>query len=110
MPSPFTQKIIEAIRAIPEGSVSTYGDIAALAGNRRGARQVARVLHSCSDKESLPWHRVINREGRISLGEFQGYDRQKSLLLAEGVRFDGADRIDLDRFRWRPNPPIVPKT
>ncbi|EGB13778.1 Methylated-DNA-(protein)-cysteine S-methyltransferase DNA binding protein [Pseudodesulfovibrio mercurii] len=104
MPSPFTEKIIETIRAIPEGRVCTYGTVAALAGNRRGARQVSRVLHSSSRKENLPWHRVINREGRISLDRFQGYEEQKRLLLAEGVSFDDTDRIDLVRFGWRPIP------
>jgi methylated-DNA-protein-cysteine methyltransferase-like protein len=108
MASPFTQKIIETIRAIPEGNVTTYGRVAALAGNRRGARQVARVLHASSRTQNLPWHRVINREGRISLGKLQGYDEQKRLLLAEGVRFDATDRIDLDRFGWHPVEPPPP--
>lgn len=108
MASPFTQKIIETIRAIPEGRVSTYGTVAALAGNRRGARQVSRILHSCSRTENLPWHRVINREGRISLGRFQGHDEQKRLLLAEGVRFDATGRIDLDRFGWPSVKPPIP--
>jgi methylated-DNA-protein-cysteine methyltransferase-like protein len=108
MASPFTQKIIETIRAIPEGCVTTYGLVAALAGNRRGARQVVRVLHTSSRTENLPWHRVVNREGRISLGKLQGYDEQKRLLLAEGVRFDATDRIDLDRFGWPPAEPTSP--
>ncbi|XXJ19768.1 MGMT family protein [Desulfovibrio caledoniensis] len=108
MASPFTQKIIETIRAIPEGCVTTYGRVAALAGNRRGARQVVRVLHTSSRTENLPWHRVINREGRISLGKLQGYDEQKRLLLAEGVRFDATDRIDLDRFGWPPTEATPP--
>jgi methylated-DNA-protein-cysteine methyltransferase-like protein len=108
MASPFTQKIIETIRAIPEGCVTTYGRVAALAGNRRGARQVVRVLHTSSRTENLPWHRVINREGRISLGKLQGYDEQKRLLLAEGVRFDATDRIDLDRFGWPPTEAAPP--
>jgi methylated-DNA-protein-cysteine methyltransferase-like protein len=102
MASPFTQKIIETIRAVPEGRVTTYGRVAALAGNRRGARQVSRVLHSSSRANNLPWHRVINREGRISLGKLQGYEEQKRLLMAEGVRFDATDRIDLDQFGWPP--------
>jgi len=100
MASPFTLKIIETIRAIPQGCVTTYGRVAALAGNRKGARQVARVLHTSSRSENLPWHRVVNRDGRISLGEMQGYDEQKRLLQAEGVRFDTTDRIDLERFGW----------
>ena len=98
----FTEKVIELIRAIPEGCVSTYGGIARLAGNPRAARQVVRILHSSSRKEGLPWHRVVNREGCIALKSFQGYDLQKQLLENEAVAFDDSGRIDLDRFLWRP--------
>ncbi len=69
-----------------------------MAGNGKAARQVSRILHSCSKKEGLPWHRVVNREGRISLKPYQGYELQKQLLEQEGVTFDKADRIDLKRF------------
>jgi methylated-DNA-protein-cysteine methyltransferase-like protein len=82
--------------------VATYGQIAALAGNPKGARQVARILHSCAKGEDLPWHRVVNREGRISLRGFQGEERQKRLLEREGVMFDRTGRIELKRFVWRP--------
>lgn len=99
---PFTLKVIGCIRAIPEGRVAIYGQIAALAGNPRGARQVARVLHSCSRDEELPWHRVINREGRISLGRFQGQDEQQRLLEQEGVECDISGCIDLERYQWLP--------
>ncbi len=76
--------------------------IAALAGNQRAARQVARILHSCSEKEGLPWHRVVNREGRISLKPFQGYELQKQLLEQEGITFDKTERINLESFLWIP--------
>jgi methylated-DNA-protein-cysteine methyltransferase-like protein len=82
--------------------VATYGQIAALAGNPKGARQVARILHSCAKGEDLPWHRVVNREGRISLRGFQGEERQKRLLEREGIMFDRTGRIELKRFVWRP--------
>ena len=59
----FTTRVIEAIRSIPAGRVATYGQIADMAGNRRAARQVARLLHACSHTQGLPWHRVVNREG-----------------------------------------------
>lgn len=100
--SRFTSEVIALIRAIPQGRVSTYGKIAKLAGNPRAARQVARILHSCSRKEHLPWHRVINREGRISLKPLQGYEAQRQLLEREGVMPDDSGRIDLDRFLWNP--------
>lgn len=102
--TPFTQRVIEVIRAVPHGMVATYGGVARLAGSPRAARQVVRVLHTCSRSQGLPWHRIINREGRISLAEMQGGDTQRSLLEKEGVRFDNDDRVDLDRFEWRPEP------
>ena len=94
----FTKLVIAQIKAIPEGKVVTYGFIASLAGNHRAARQVARILHSCSEKEALPWHRVVNREGRISLKPFQGYEIQKQLLEQEGVKFDKTGKINSEHF------------
>lgn len=102
--NPFTRRVIDAIRAIPKGTVATYVQVAALAGNRRAARQVSRILHSSSRKHELPWHRVVNREGRISLPQDRGGDRQRKLLEAEGVRFDASGRIDMDTHQWRPQP------
>ncbi|HKJ63948.1 MAG TPA: MGMT family protein, partial [Desulfopila sp.] len=87
----------------PAGKICTYGIIAARAGNPSGARQVARVLHSCSGKYRLPWHRVVNREGKISLSDNAGYGRQKILLEGEGVVFDDCDRIDMDKYLWWPD-------
>ncbi len=94
------QRIIEAVQQIPHGTVATYGMIATIAGNPRAARQVVRALHTSSEKENLPWHRVVNREGRISLKPGRGYELQKALLEKEGVAFGLADRIDLKRFLW----------
>lgn len=96
----FTTQIIELIRSVPKGYVSTYGDIARMAGNPQAARQVARILHTCSKTEKLPWHRIVNREGRISLKPFQGYEEQKALLEDEGVTFDETGKIDLDRYLY----------
>ena len=101
MASPFTQKVKTLIRQIPAGKVASYGLIAALAGNPRAARQVAWILHSCSATDQLPWHRVVNRKGKISLKPFRGYEIQKQRLLQEGVVFDKKDAINLDRFLWR---------
>jgi methylated-DNA-protein-cysteine methyltransferase related protein len=102
MSTPFTKAVKNLIRVIPSGKVATYGLIAACAGNPRAARQVARVLHSCSEKYGLPWHRVVNRHGRIALDRFNGYDLQKQLLQREGVVFDANDTIDFDTYLWRP--------
>lgn len=100
MTTPFSEAIKKIIRSIPKGKVSTYGFIAAVAGNPKGARQVARILHSCSDKYDLPWHRVVNRRGMISLPRYGKYELQKQMLMDEGVRFDNNDTIDLNRYHW----------
>ncbi len=88
------------IRAIPMGSVCTYGGAAALAGNPRAARQVVRVLHTYSEKEGLPWWRIVNSRGMISLKPGFGYEEQRSLLEAEGIEISRSGRIDLDRYGW----------
>lgn len=100
MASEFTFRVKELIKMIPEGKVATYGLIAALAGNPRGARQVSRILHSCSEKDKLPWHRIVDRNGRISLKPYQGYELQKQLLENEGVFFCPKETIDLNQFLW----------
>ena len=107
MNSPATGKSFTAlakglIKRIPRGKVATYGQVAALAGSPRGARQVAWILHSSSERDDLPWHRVINRNGRISLPHGYGYELQKSLLEGEKIVFDEDDNIDLKRYGWRP--------
>ena len=99
--SSFTLRIKDIIKKIPAGKVATYGQIAAMAGNPLAARQVVRILHSSSRKEKLPWHRVINSRGRISLQPGFGYEEQKALLTKEGVAFDDNDTIDFKRFLWQ---------
>lgn len=98
----FEKRVKDAIKRIPEGKVATYGQIAAMAGNYRAARQVARVLHSSSQKDNLPWHRVINRKGEISLEPGNGFEEQKQRLQNEGVLFDKKNRVNLERFLWNP--------
>jgi len=96
----FERRAKEAIKSIPRGRVATYAQVAALAGNHRAARQVARVLHSSSAKDRLPWQRVINSRGGISLKKGHGFEQQKRLLIKEGVRVDCSGRIDLEIFQW----------
>ncbi|KQL53050.1 hypothetical protein AN964_05680 [Heyndrickxia shackletonii] len=96
--SPFTAKVIGIIRTIPPGKVMTYGQIASLAGSPRGARQVARILHSMSKKHKLPWHRVISSKGEISLKD----DEQKMALQFEGVKVTNWS-INLSQFQYHPD-------
>jgi methylated-DNA-protein-cysteine methyltransferase-like protein len=99
----FTSEVIRLIKAIPRGKVATYGQIAYMTGIYPSVRRVVWILHSCSEKEALPWHRVINSKGTISLKPGKGYEKQKELLLGEGIVFDEMDRIDLERFLWEPD-------
>ena len=99
----FYQRAKCIIKLIPKGKLATYGQIAALAGNHRAARQVAWILHSSSEKENLPWHRVVNSEGEISLKPRRGYEAHKALLRKERIEFDENDHIDLDDYLWKPS-------
>ncbi len=97
----FSQNVKKLIKQIPYGRVATYGQIAAHAGNPRAARQVAWILHSCSRKDNLPWHRVINSKGRISLPHGGGYETQKKLLEIEGIVFKENNSINLNIYQWK---------
>ena len=98
---PFIRNVKELLLKVPRGKVATYGQIAAYAGNPLAARQVVRVLHSSSEKEGLPWHRIINRQGKISLKPGDGYEIQKEMLEKEGIIFGPGDIIDLKKFLWK---------
>ncbi|MBN6205212.1 MGMT family protein [Ralstonia pickettii] len=99
---PFTEKVIQIIKEIPEGKVMTYGQIAGIAGNPRAARQVARILHTMSKKYNLPWHRVINAKGYIALKDDEQYYEQLLSLEAEGIEVDPAGKVDLEKYREDP--------
>jgi len=98
--SEFTEGVMKVIRSIPKGKVLSYGRIAALAGNPGGARQVTRILHSCTRKYDLPWHRVVNSKGKIALKDKEGFLEQKRLLESEGVRFKNDDTVELNHHFW----------
>jgi methylated-DNA-protein-cysteine methyltransferase-like protein len=98
-----TREVIRLIKSIPRGKVATYGQIAWLTGDYTSVRRVVWILHSYSKSEGLPWHRVVNRKGAISLKPGAGYEKQKKLLSEEGIVFDDRDRIDLDRYLWEPD-------
>ncbi len=92
------------IRAVPKGRVATYGQIAALAGYPGHARQVGYALHALPEGSRVPWHRVIDARGALSLGRGVpgGELRQRFRLEAEGVEFRADARVPLDRFGWKP--------
>ncbi|MEW6049896.1 MAG: MGMT family protein [Candidatus Zixiibacteriota bacterium] len=102
MADSFSDRARHVLKRIPRGKVVTYGLLAAMAGNPRGARQVVWVLNAYAEKENLPWYRVINSQGRISLPRGGGFELQVALLKREGVKVSKAGEIDLDKYLWRP--------
>jgi methylated-DNA-protein-cysteine methyltransferase-like protein len=97
-------RFYEVIRRIPYGRVATYGQIASLAGLPGYARQVGYALHAIPDGLDLPWQRVINAKGMISLKPDGPYDQvQRQMLESEGIQFDAQDRISLKDYQWVPN-------
>lgn len=101
----FYQRVYEVVRRIPEGRVCSYGDVATALGTPTVARQVGWALAALRE-EDVPWHRVINAQGRISgRGEVARAVLQEQLLAAEGVIFGANGRCEFKTLRWRP--PIV---
>jgi len=100
------ERIYAVVRRIPRGRVATYGQVAALAGLPGQARLVGYALHSLTSGTGVPWQRVINARGTVSARGTQsgGALTQRMILQREGVAFDGAGRVSLDRFRWKPTP------
>ena len=98
------ERIYGVVSRIPRGRIATYGQVARLAGLAGGARLVGYALSALVDRSRIPWHRVVNARGEISLRRDRGPASvlQRLRLLRERVRFDARGRIRLDRYRWRP--------
>jgi methylated-DNA-protein-cysteine methyltransferase-like protein len=99
--SGFFDRVYATVRLIPPGKVATYGQVAAIVSHRQAARTVGWALRALHEGTDVPWHRVINAQGRISLSNREhGAEIQRALLEREGVRFDAQNRIDLSRYQW----------
>ena len=95
------QNIWKVVSEIPPGHVLTYGEVARLAGMPRAARRVGQALRRAPRSMELPWHRVINAQGKISFPEdSSGWQRQKDMLEKEGIAFLNG-KIDLEVFGYR---------
>ncbi len=94
------EKIYEAVRQIPKGTVATYGQIAAIAGNKRWARVVGYALHVNPDPEHIPCYRVVTKDGRVSEAfAFGGENEQVRLLKDDGIEFkDG--HVIMEKYQW----------
>ena len=98
--------IFAVVRRIPRGRVATYGQVAFLAGLPRHARLVGYALHALPDHSSVPWHRVVNAQGRTSpRSDGMGHEHlQRLMLQREGVRFSREGVLSLARYQWHPRP------
>jgi methylated-DNA-protein-cysteine methyltransferase-like protein len=97
----WVKAVWHVVNGIPRGHVLTYGEVARLAGMSRAARRVSQAMRRAPRGMKLPWHRVINAQGKISIPEDSpGHQRQKDLLEREGVVFLNG-RIDLERFGYQ---------
>jgi methylated-DNA-protein-cysteine methyltransferase-like protein len=95
------EKVYRLVSMIPEGKVASYGQIARMLGSPRGARTVGWALHGLPEGTKVPWHRVINSQGRISTSRVQhDANLQRELLEAEGIIFDERDRVDWEVYGW----------
>ena len=96
-------RIWQVVALIPRGKVATYGDVARHAGMPGAARRVGLALRKLPAETQIPWHRVINAQGRISLpvGSASRYT-QRERLEQEDVVFSSSSRLNFQRYRWRP--------
>lgn len=103
----FYEQVYAVVRSIPRGQVTSYGRIAQMLGAPNAARAVGYALRALKDKQDdeqytdVPWQRVVNSKGRISISNREfGADLQARLLREEGVVVDEELRIDLEKYLW----------
>jgi len=96
----FYEQVYDLVAKIPAGTVTTYGDIAKMLGHPRAARFVGYAMNASCETDDLPWHRVTFSDGRTWDGEWERV--QRDLLTAEGVGFTPDGKIDVKKYRWRP--------
>ncbi|HSN57286.1 MAG TPA: MGMT family protein [Candidatus Sulfomarinibacteraceae bacterium] len=97
-------EVFALVRAIPEGQVMTYGQIAGCLGHRISPLAVGWMLHRCPD--GVPWQRVVNASGGCSTDRLPDIPAglQRAMLEGEGVEFGAGGKLDLERYRWQPPP------
>ncbi len=92
-------RIWEVVKQVPSGRVANYGQIAQIVGQGCDARMVGYAMAATPEGQDIPWQRIVNREGKISLPGPSG-EIQRMRLEAEGITFDTRGRIDMKRFGW----------
>jgi methylated-DNA-protein-cysteine methyltransferase-like protein len=100
-PTAFRDSVLKVVSLVPKGKLVSYGQVAAMAGRPRAARQVGWILHGLPEGAKIPWQRVINAKGYIpSKGRVNEALEQMLLLRAEGIEVNDDCTLDLDRYRW----------
>lgn len=95
-------KIYDVVKDIPVGKVASYGQIAELVGNRRLSRVVGYALHSNPEPGVIPCHRVVTRNGEVSKAfAFGGENKQRQLLMEEGITFLENGAVDMEKCQWK---------
>ena len=99
----WNKNVWQLVACIPAGKVATYGQLAAMLGYPRRSRHVGFALKQTPEQVQIPWYRVVNSSGRISLPEMErGHTEQRVRLEQEGIEFTAKGNISLRRFRWNP--------
>ena len=96
----FREAVYKLMRELPADKVTTYGDLAAMAGQPRAARIVGGIAHQ--GPTDLPWHRLVNKEGGLAIGYHGGQDAQRQLLEQDGISCTNYRVDDFGERRWRP--------
>ncbi len=94
----FSKKAELIMKSIPKGKIISYGAVAALAGSPKAARRVVQILHRT---DNIPWHRIVNSQGKIAIKDYDGFQEQKMLLEMEGVKSDSKGKIELEKYQWK---------
>lgn len=99
--SSFRDRVYALMASLPENKVTTYGDLAVMAGHPYAARQVGNIAHG--GPTDLPWHRLVNARGRLAIGFPGGQEVQRRLLAQDGIVCNDEWRVaDFEERRWRP--------
>ena len=108
---PFDRRVYAMVAHIPPGQLATYGHVAELIGAWGCARQVGWALRRLPLPSAVPWHRVVNAQGRIAMSPGrEGSDwMQRELLLAEGIAVAPDGRLPLAQHRWHPPAALLPE-
>ena len=97
----FFEQVYRLVSQVPPGKVTSYGAVARMLGQPHAARTVGWAMRGLPEGSNVPWHRVINSQGRVSTGGWnEETSLQRVLLEAEGVEFDRHGTVDWDRFGW----------